>query len=86
MTLTSGCDACDTLLGQAARAVHAHMDAIARLEQAVLEDRDDISDLERTFRNARQARKEAVEDYHSHCATHVVAYRTAGGSAPDYSA
>lgn len=80
MTSGSGCAECDTLFGQAARAIEAHLHATANIEQAVLEDQEDLSGLEKACRDTRQARKEAVEDYQLHYATHSAKYRTAGGS------
>jgi hypothetical protein len=72
----SGCDACDILFGQAARAVEESLLAMGCIGKAVLENREDISELERVVRDTRQARREAVENYQSHCATHTANYRT----------
>jgi hypothetical protein len=73
------CEDCNTLLGQAARAIQTHLDALASLGQAVLTNREDISDLEKVFRDARQARKEAVENYQFHYAAHIEKFSAAGG-------
>jgi hypothetical protein len=77
----SGCDECDNLFGQAARAIEDNLCAMGRIEKAVLENREDISELERVVRDTRQARREAVENYQLHCATHTAKYRTEGGAA-----
>jgi hypothetical protein len=74
----SGCGECEVLFGLAARAMQTHLAALARVERAVLENREDISDLEEALRDACQARAEAVDNYQLHCAMHVAKYRVAG--------
>ncbi len=78
MQLPSGCGECEVLFGLAARAMQTHLGALARVERAVLENRDDISDLEEVLHDACQARAEAVDNYHLHCAMHFAKYRVAG--------
>jgi hypothetical protein len=82
--LPSGCNECETLFGRAFRAIHNHLVALERVERAVLEGRDDMSDLEEALRDASQARRDAVENYQLHCAMHVAKYRVAGGSDEPY--
>jgi hypothetical protein len=54
--------------------------AMGRIGKAVLENREDISELERVIRDTRQACREAVGNYESHRATHTAKYRTDGAA------
>lgn len=84
VAFSSECIDCTRLLGQAARAIQAHLEAMRRLEQAVLDSVEDISDEQAAFYDARESRMKAVEDYQFHCATHLAKYLTANSSAEPF--